>query len=363
MHNPVDQVKDECESVFQSPMKILVEILHPAHVHVFKHAIWTWQKRGDDVLVLSRVKECANDLLDAYQIPYTSISSIGASKLNLITEMLVRDWRMWKAARKFKPDVLIGIMGVTIAQVGKLIGKPAVVFYDTENATATNRFVYPLAHSVCTPSCYQGHVNGQHVTYPGYHELAYLHPNRFSPDRTVLEKNGVNPDQPFFMLRLVSWQASHDVGEQGLGSDIIDILLKKLTPLGRVLISSEKKLPPQLEPYRFSCPPEAMHHFLAYAQLIMGESATMASEAAVLGTPAFYISDTGRGYTDEEESRYGLVFNFKRHEKERVLKKLDDVLALPDIKASFVENRNRLLAEKIDTTNWMIDYIDSVVNG
>lgn len=344
-------------------MKIVVEILHPAHVHVFKHAIQAWRKRGDDVLVLSRVKECANDLLKAYDIPFTSISAIGASKLNLITEMLVRDWRMWRACRRFKPDVLTGIMGVTIAQVGKLIGKPAVVFYDTENATATNRFVYPLAHSVCTPTCYQGKVNGNHVTYPGYHELAYLHPDRFTPDRDVLIRNGVDPGQPFFMLRLVSWQASHDVGEQGLGSDIIDTLLKKLTPLGRVLISSEKALPPQLEPYRFSCPPEAMHHFLAFAQLIMGESATMASEAAVLGTPAFYISDTGRGYTDEEEARYGLVFNFKRHERERVLKKLDEVLALPDIKSAFANQRKKLLAEKIDTTTWMIDYIDRVVKG
>lgn len=141
--------------------------------------IWAWQQRGDEVLVLSRDKECTNKLLEAYGILYTSISTLRPGKAALIAEMLERDWKMWQAARRFKPDLLVGIMGVTIVQVCKLIRKPAVVFYDTENASITNRFVYPLAHSVCIPTCYQGTVNGNHVTYPGYHELVYLHPNPF----------------------------------------------------------------------------------------------------------------------------------------------------------------------------------------
>lgn len=341
-------------------MNILVEILHPAHVHFFKHAIGIWQKRGDHVLVLSREKDCANELLCAYQIPFTSISAIRSQKSGLILEMLERNWRMWRAARAFKPDVLTGIMGVTIAQVSALIRKPAVVFYDTENATLTNRFVYPLAHSVCTPDCYQGPVKGRHVTYPGYHELAYLHPNRFTPDPERVAAHGVAPDEAFFIVRLVSWQASHDVGEQGLESDWIQRLIARLRPHGRVLISSEKPLPDDLAPYGFRCPPEEMHHFLAHAQLVIGESATMASEAAVLGTPAFFISDTGRGYTDEEESRYGLVFNFKRHEQERVLEKVERLLQTNDLRASFQAARTRLLSDKIDTTDWLVKYIDQI---
>jgi hypothetical protein len=342
-------------------MRVLVEILHPAHVHVFRCAIGVWRGRGDEVRVLSREKECANALLDAYGIAYTSISRLPDRKSGLAAELPLRIWRMWRECRSFRPDVLTGIMGVTIAPVGRLIGKPAVVFYDTENAKTTNRIVYPMAHSVCTPTCYQAPVNGRHVTYPGYHELAYLHPNRFTPDPAVPRRYGVDPDKPFFLLRLVSWQASHDVGEKGLESDAVATLLARLEPLGRVLISSEKPLPAHLEPYRFACPPEVIHHFLAFAHLVIGESATMASEAAVLGTPAFYISDTGRGYTDEEEALYGLVFNFKRHERDRIFATLDGLLARPELRASFAENHRRLLAGKIDVTAWMVDYLDSVV--
>ncbi len=345
-----------------SPMRILVEILHPAHVHFFRNAIRFWIERGDAVCVLSREKECANELLKACEIPFNSISVIGSRRIGLAWELLVRDLRMWRICRSFRPDILTGIMGVTIAQVGRLIRKPAVVFYDTENATLTNRFVYPLAHSVCTPDCYRGAVRGRHVTYPGYHELAYLHPNRFTPDEAVLRRHGIKAGERFFVVRLVSWQASHDMGQTGLSPVFMEQIIERLRPHGRVLLSSEKPLPPSLETHRFRCPPETMHHFLAFAELVIGESATMASESAVLGTPAFFISDVGRGYTDEQETRYGLAFNFKRRDEMKILRKLDELLKTPGLKSVLRPNHRRLLADKIDTTAWMIEYLDTVLS-
>jgi predicted glycosyltransferase len=340
-------------------MRILVEILHPAHVHVFKHAVASWKSRGDEVLVLSREKECANDLLRAYGIPFESISRIGGRKISLVGEMLVRDFRMLRAALKFKPDLLTGIMGVTVAQVGRLIGRPAVVFYDTENATLTNRFTYPLAHSVCTPECYQGPVRGRHVTYPGYHELAYLHPDRFRPDPAIVKSLGIEPGEPFFIVRFVSWQASHDVGESGVDLDFKRKIIFRLKDHGRVLISSESPLPEDLQPFTFSLPPQDLHHALAFARLVIGESATMASEAAVLGVPALFISDTGRGYTDDE-ARFGLVHHFRRPERDRILSWLDDHLQMHDARSFFAGRRRQLLEGKVDLTSWMIDYLDGV---
>lgn len=342
-------------------MRVLVEILHPAHVHFFRNAIFEWIRRGDEVLVLSREKDVANQLLDAYGIAYESISRIGSSKLSLLREMLVRDVRMLKQAQSFEPDVLVGIMGVTIVQVGRLIGKPAIVFYDTENAKLTNAFAYPLAHSVCTPECYQGPVRGRHVTYPGYHELAYLHPSRFSPDPEVVRRAGINPDDPYFVVRFVSWQASHDVGEAGFDLSLKREMVAELGRHGRVLISSEGPLPTDLEPLRFSAPVHEMHHFLAFSRMLVGESATMASEAAVLGVPAFYIADTGRGYTDEEQARYGLVWNFKRHEAKVALGTIVELLARPQLGAEMAAARARLLAERIDVTAWTMRYVDAVV--
>lgn len=77
-------------------MRILVEILHPAHVHFFRNAVRKWRERGDEVLVLSRDKDVAKQLLDAYGIPHISISKLGRHKWQLGVELLVRDGRMLK---------------------------------------------------------------------------------------------------------------------------------------------------------------------------------------------------------------------------------------------------------------------------
>lgn len=342
-------------------MRVLVEILHPAHVHFFRNAIAEWTRRGDEVLVLSREKDVANDLLRAYQIPFESISKLGKTKLSLGFEMVERDVKMFLRARRFEPDVLVGIMGVTIVQVGRALRTPAVVFYDTENAKLTNNFVYPLAHSVCTPECYSAKVRGNHVRYPSYHELAYLHPARFTPDPEIVRAAGVDPDAPYFLLRFVSWQASHDLGEKGFSVEMKRELVKKLATQGRVLISSEQPLPPDLDQYRFNAPAHQIHHFIAYARMLMGESATMASEAAVLGVPAFYIADTGRGYTDELEKRYGLVFNYKRSEARAAFARIQELVSDEVFRARVRVAYQRLLKERIDATEWLLRYVDEVV--
>lgn len=342
-------------------MRILIEILHPAHVHFFRNAIATWRARGDVVLVVSREKEMANELLSAYQIPYRSISALGTHKWQLLLEMLERDAKMTHLALSFKPDVLVGIMGVTIVQVGLLLRRPAIVFYDTENATITNRFVYPLAHSVCTPQCYAQPVRGNHVVYPGYHELAYLHPDRFAADPEIVRRAGLDPERRYFLLRFVSWQASHDLSERGLDLEWKRELVKILAPLGEVLISSEGPLPTDLEAHRFRARPEHIHHILAFAALLVGESATMASEAAMLGVPSFYIADTGRGYVSELADRYGLIRMHRLSESARALDEVRSLLKNAHLRAEYQERRSTMLSERVDTTSWMVAYIDAVL--
>lgn len=342
-------------------MRVLVEILHPAHVHFFRNAIAAWRARGDEVLVLSRQKDVANELLEAFDIPYESISRLGGSSLALVSEMIVRDVRMWRRARTFRPDVLVGIMGVTIAQVGRLIGKPAIVFYDTENARVTNGFVYPLAHSVCTPECYAAPVRGRHVTYPGYHELAYLHPNRFTPDAEVVRRAGLDPEGQYFIVRFVSWQASHDVFDQGFDVSLKRAVVRELEQYGRVLISCEGVLPVDLEPFRLRAPVESIHHIIAFSRMLVGESATMASEAAVLGVPAFYIADTSRGYIDDLERRYGLVRKYRRAQAPAALEDLRRLVRARTVREEMAAARQRLLAERVDTTSWMMEYVEQVV--
>lgn len=338
-------------------MRILIDILHPAHVHFFRNFFQEMRNRGHELLITAREKEIAVDLLEAFGLPHTVISSQRYGGVALAGELAKRTWRLGKVIREFEPDVLTGIMGPSIALAGAILRVPSVVFYDTEFATQTNRFVYPLAHTVCTPDCYQGRVRGRHVSYPGYHELAYLHPNRFRPDPTVLAAFGVDATSPYSVVRFVHWKAVHDRRERGLTPEQKRKLVERLDPYGRVLLSSEGPLPSDLEPRRITGPIVAIHHLIAHARVVVGESATMSSEAAVLGVPAVFIATTGRGYTDEQEARYGLVRYFSEDRVGEALA-VAESLAAGEVSADIAEGHRRLLEEKIDVTDWMVEFFE-----
>ena len=122
---------------------------------------------------------------------------------------------------------------------------------------------------------------------------------------------GIEPDTPFAIVRFVKWDAFHDT--QLVGGFTLDqkrTLIQRLQQHMRVFISSESELPADLEPYRIHIPIEQMHHVQAAAALFVGESATMASESVCLATPAIYIDQVGRGYTDEE-ARHQLLWMFR----------------------------------------------------
>jgi hypothetical protein len=339
-------------------MKILIDILHPAHVHFFRNFIKLMEKKGSQVLITARQKECVKELLDQYQFDYQIISQQKKGLMSLGLEMFFRSFHLYRIAKKFQPDFMLGIMGPSIAVVSKFLKSKSIVFYDTEMAEITNRFVYPLTDIICTPTCYQGKVKGNHIKYPGYQELAYLHPTRFTPDRTILEKIGIKEKERFFIVRFVSFSASHDLKEVGISLANKYKLVELLEKYGRVFISSEEKLPPDLQKNLFSLKACELHHLMAFADLLVSESATMCSESAILGVESVYIARTSRGYIEEEATRYSLIHIFNHQQQDGALKKVEELVTDPELKKKAQLKRQKLLQDKIDVTGWMIDFIE-----
>jgi len=192
-------------------------------------------------------------------------------------------------------------------------------------------------------------------------ELAYLRPNYFSPDLSVLELQGVKKGEKYAILRFVKWNANHDLGHTGIAPENKIKAVQEFAKHARVFISSESELPAELESFKIKIPPEKMHDALAFSALLYGESATMASECAVLGTPAIYLDDFGRGYTNEEEQKYGLVFNFTESQEDQGLsiEKGIELLTTPGLKQVWQRRRQKLLNDKIDVTNFMVWFVEN----
>ncbi len=345
-------------------MRILIDISHPAHVHFFKNAIAELRARGHVIGIASREKDICTKLLNTLGLDHTPLSTAPAKKsiMAFTSEMAVHCFRLFNLARSFRPDVMLQIAGTFIAPVGKLIRCPTIGFYDTEFAKLSNAISYPLLTNICTPNCYQGDIGPHQIRYPGYHELAYLHPDNFTPDEGVLAEYGLEKRKKYFIVRFVGFNALHDYHETGFNLAAKHRLVEALSKLGRVLITSESPLPAELSPYRSPVPIDKIHDLMAFATLLVSESSTMASESAVLGIPALFISSTGRGYTDEQEANYGLVRNFKPEQHEACLNTALEIAGKPldGVRAEYQEKRARLLRHNVNTTEWMIDFVESI---
>ncbi len=337
---------------------IVCDISHPAHVHFFRNAIDHWRQKGLRVDIVSRDKDLTLELLDSYGYRHTCLSRVRRGIAGLTLELVEHEWRLYKMYRRQPPDIFVQIGGTLVVHAARLLRRPAVVFYDTEHAALANAITYPFASAVCTPSCYSRPVRGRHVTYDGYHELAYLHPSRFVPNPAVLEAAGINPSDRFFVMRFVSWDSNHDVGMHGLSAAMKVSIAKMLSKYGRVFVSSETPLPSELAELASPVKATEIHHLLAFAHLYVGESATMASESAVLGVSAIFVSDVGRGYTDEQEKRYGLCTRMRPADGSAILKKAQEI-AQSDSMTTFAKSqRENLLSDCIDVTDWMTGFVE-----
>ena len=133
--------------------------------------------------------------------------------------------------------------------------------------------------------------------------------------------------------------------------------MEELSKFAKVLISSEVKLPETLRKYKIELPPEKIHHLLAYATLFVGEGATMASECAMLGTPAIYVNSSAVDYCTELEEKYSLVFNFR--DEGGVIDKAVELLNFPDLRPEFKIRQAKMLSERIDVTRFFTWFVEN----
>ena len=218
---------------------------------------------------------------------------------------------------------------------------------------------YPFARHIVAPEgCSTGKWEKKTLRYPGYHELAYLHPHHFTPDRGKIEKL-IDLTKPYFIIRFSRLNAHHDEGKSGITDQLAQRIIQLLEPCGNIYITSERELPGALQHYRLKINSIDMHHALYYAHMCIGDSQTMTAEAAVLGTPALRFNDfVGRlGYL--EEHKYGLTYGIKTSAPEALYQKIQELVNMPDLKQQWQQRRQKMLAEKIDVTRFMVQLIEN----
>jgi predicted glycosyltransferase len=335
-------------------MKYLFELNHPKHYYQFKYVMQALRAHGNEIMVLARDKDVLLNVLQEEGVPYIVFGkhrkSMSAKILGTFGLMV----HYVSIVRKEQPDVFVSKASWYGTATAKLFHKKSVIFPDSEVVKVTNKYVVPLCTKVVTPRSFQLDYGEKHSRVDGIFEDCYLSPQVYHADTSVVEKYGLK--RPYAIVRFVGWFANHDVGNSGFTLEEKVRLVKTISQYMTVYISSENALPDDLVKYKLPTPASLIHDVLSSADLYIGDSQTMAAEAALLGTPAIR-SNSFVGPNDMSnfimlQEKYGMLHNVakpadaialasqlsKTSRKQEWIKKRDDYYEqIGDINAKIVD--------------------------
>ena len=381
----------------------------PAHVHLYRHVVPRLAERGHEVLVLARDYGCTLDLLAYFGLPYRVYGRCDTTKASLLRQLPRQYFSIFRQVRRYQPDVIFG-MGAYAAHAGAITGASTILVLDSEPTSLDHAISRPFADALITPEAFRKDLGENHYTFPGFKECAYLHPEVYEPsgygpaaagsesagsqrsdypptladapltnggdvtdggevtnrgdvtDGGELTK-GVRPelgvgDDRYAIVRFNAFGSHHDLSEGGFTAAQRRELVRSLAEHLTVLVSDEgENLDLESLPAReFDLHPARLHDALAEADLLVADTQTMVTEAALLGTPAIrsnsFVGDDDMGNFLELERR-GLVENVATFED--VLTRASDLAADEGTPRKWRRRRDEYVDELVNLTTVLVE--------
>jgi predicted glycosyltransferase len=363
----------------ETGVSVLIDISHPAHVHFFRPLAESLLADGVKVRIVARDKDVTVRLLEAAGLDFELLpmGRPGSGSVTAATELIrrasalrsrIHDWRT-RVVLTRNPSGVLAARGTRAASV-----------FDTDDGRGVGVHYWtarPFADLI-TSSIYDPERHGRaHRRYRALKAHMFLHPRSFTADLQVRRKY-LSDEEMLSVARFSAHDASHDrriVGLTGRGRLGI---LARLQAHGSTLVSIERKglhlhrrivHPGSLEdsgccgiPGAGSdVAPEDFHDLLASASLFVGDSQSVAAEAAILGVPALRLSGfTGRAFYLSVLEERGLMKNYRPGEENLLLDDMESTLAmLPERVAATRRAAAELNDDSEDLHDWFRHHVTS----
>jgi len=341
-------------------MRILIDIGHPAHVHLFKCFTDIMQKRNHKILFTARNKDVSVKLLGSLNFDYISFGNNFNTSVGKFWGIVKFCYLLIKVSVRFKPDLFISAGSYYLAITSIFFRIPNISLHNSETDIFV-KLMYPLTSHYLTPFSFSKRLGSKQIKYNGNHELAFLHPDNFRPDPSILASFGLTESDKFVLLRFVSFNAFDDKGfGKGINHREKREIVNTFKKYGKILISSENELPSDLATYHIEKNDKYVTGLLQnieyYATLLFGESGAMTAECAILGTPAFYVNRKKLGFINELENKYKLVYNYDDYNQ--AIKKAVQLISQNNLKSEWKRKADFMLKTNINVTNFLVWFIE-----
>jgi len=344
-------------------MKFLFYLVHPAKFQFHKEQIKALRYKGHSVDIIINSKDVLEDLLIEENWEFTNLFPEGRKikgvhvYIAALISIFKTIFRLCKYTKGKKYDLFVGDL-LTI--LGRMKRVPSL--YPTDDVIRQvpeqSIFLFTCNHIIAPSITELGYFNKKKINYDGYKALSYLHPNVFTPSIELIDKKYWN--KRMFIIRCTGFKATHDIGRNGIDNIVLQKIVDLLKDRGEIIISSERVLPDHLKQYQFQGRKNDIFHYMAFTDIFIGDSVSMSTEAALLGTPVVEYDD----YWFEMEQllelqyKYQLVNLFQPPNISPMLGKINEIINSPNYKETIKKRRDALIEEKIDVScflTWLME--------
>jgi predicted glycosyltransferase len=297
-------------------VKVWIDVTASAHVLVFRPLIELMRGRGDTVELTARDYAQTLQLLELHGLTADAVIGRhgGRSRSRKAAAMALRLGALERWARPRGFDVALAHGSHELTLTARLLGIPSSTTFDYEFAWLQHQLGCRAATKVVVPAAIPperleryGAKPPKLLRYPGLKEEYYL--SDFEPDRSLLERFGVDPARVLVVLRPppdVSLYHRHSnplfpltLRYLGAREDVHAVVLPR-TEEQREYVRS-LALPSVILPERAV----DAQSLIALADVVVSAGGTMNREAAALGVPVYTTFGGRLGGVDEELVRAG----------------------------------------------------------
>jgi len=328
--------------------RFLFDLNHPADFHFFKNLFSYLGEKGYSYRLIARDKECLHELLESEGI---SFISRGKGSHRLLGKYVYAGYNLLLTLTQlllFRPGLTLSLSSPYLITASRILRIPTLTYDDTD----FNPRLLPLikrADYIFSPVNYPHTFHEKHFHIQTYKELAYLLP--------LKSKNEGEGKSVFF--RITRTDSIHHSSENRMELSAVLREINQISTEHTTLLSSEASIADELS-HRVLFPDRVnIHEDMKKCDVFWGNSATMATEAVIMGLPAIFIGSEKFAYLKELEEN-GLLYCFSPDQIEQSFRKLDDLLQQSPSDKQSEDSLVQLLEGKINITELIIWFIENL---